>query len=75
MADEAKAAFEKEKNDPHMQAYLKSLGLDPDYVAPKDDPRRVVVKSVTIEFENHESTSIEFDTAYKGKEESKIKSK
>ena len=26
--------FEKEKNDPSMIAYLKSLGIDPDYKAP-----------------------------------------
>ena len=30
-----KAQMEKEKNDPSMVAYLKSLGIDPDYQAPE----------------------------------------
>merc|ERR1711953_65316 len=71
----ARAAFEKEKNDPEMLAYLKSLGLDPDYVAPTDDPRRVVVQSLTIEFEDHEPAVLNFDTAYTGEEETHIKEK
>ena len=42
--------FDKEKNDPAMIAYLKSLGIDPDYVPPKDDPRRVVINKFEIIF-------------------------
>jgi len=48
-----KAQFSKEAKDPAMVAYLKSLGIDPDYVPPKDDPRRVVISSFEIIFENH----------------------
>ena len=42
--------FEKEKNDPAMIAYLKQLGIDPNYVPPKDDPRRVVISEFAIIF-------------------------
>lgn len=58
-AAEAKDVFEKEKNDPAMMAYLKSLGLDPNYVPPVGDERRVVVKSITFEFQDHENAVIE----------------
>jgi len=60
--EEAKAAFEKEKDDPAMQAYLKSLGLDPNYVAPEGDDRRVVVKSLEISFKDHAPTKLSFET-------------
>ena len=45
-----------------MVAYLKSLGLDPDYKAPENDSRQVVVKSITIEFKEHEPQTLEFET-------------
>lgn len=45
--------LEKEKNDPAMVAYLKALGIDPDYVAPKDDPRRVVISKLEVVFKDH----------------------
>jgi len=44
------AQFEKEKNDPAMIAYLKQLGIDPNYVPPKDDPRRVVINEFAVVF-------------------------
>eukprot|EP01121_Diplochlamys_sp_Union-15-3_P009639 TRINITY_DN262_c0_g1_i1.p1 TRINITY_DN262_c0_g1~~TRINITY_DN262_c0_g1_i1.p1 ORF type:complete len:220 (+),score=53.46 TRINITY_DN262_c0_g1_i1:85-660(+) len=47
------AQFNKEANDPSMQAYLKSLGIDPNYVGPKDDPRRVVISEFAIIFKDH----------------------
>lgn len=58
-AKEAADVFEKEKNDPAMMAYLKSLGLDPNYVPPVGDERRVVVKSITFEFQDHENVVID----------------
>jgi len=44
--------FEKEKNDPAMIAYLKQLGIDPNYVPPKDDPRRVVINKFAVVFKD-----------------------
>jgi len=46
------AQFEKEKNDPAMIAYLKQLGIDPNYVPPKDDPRRVVINEFAVVFKD-----------------------
>mmetsp|Transcript_38701 Transcript_38701/g.53937 ORF Transcript_38701/g.53937 Transcript_38701/m.53937 type:complete len:188 (-) Transcript_38701:59-622(-) len=55
--------FEKEKDDPSMIAYLKSLGIDPNYQAPKDDPRRVVVKEFQVVFKDgHAPCTLKFDT-------------
>eukprot|EP00727_Mastigamoeba_balamuthi_P009857 m51a1_g5494 putative rho gdp-dissociation inhibitor (189) ;mRNA; r:337246-337996 len=54
--------FEKEKNDPAMVAYLKSLGIDPNYVAPKDDPRRVVINEFAIIFKDHDPLVLKFAT-------------
>jgi hypothetical protein len=42
--------------DPALVAYLKSLGVDPDYVGPKDDPRRVVIKELSVIFKEHPSS-------------------
>jgi len=53
-----KDAFEKEKNDPSMIAYLKSLGIDPDYVPPKDDPRRVVIQEFAIIFKDYDKPAV-----------------
>jgi len=47
------AQFKKEAQDPSMIAYLKSLGIDPDYVPPKDDDRRVVISEFAIVFKDH----------------------
>eukprot|EP00124_Ichthyophonus_hoferi_P004088 Ihof_evm4s410 gene=Ihof_evmTU4s410 len=54
--------FEKEKNDPAMIAYLKALGIDPDYVAPANDPRRVVIHKLEILFSDHESAVLKVET-------------
>jgi Rho GDP-dissociation inhibitor len=53
-----KEAFQKEKDDPSMIAYLKSLGIDPDYVAPKDDPRRVVIQEFAIIFKDYDRPAV-----------------
>ena len=58
----ANELFEKEKNDPAMIAYLKSLGIDPDYVPPKDDPRRVVISKLEIVFKDHQPAIINVET-------------
>merc|ERR1712098_440726 len=50
--------FQKEANDPAMIAYLKSLGIDPDYVPPKDDPRRVVVSGLSVKFKDYDKPVI-----------------
>lgn len=56
------AQFEKEKGDPAMIAYLKQLGIDPDYVPPKDDPRRVVISEFSIIFKDgHEPIVLKFN--------------
>jgi Rho GDP-dissociation inhibitor len=34
------------------------LGIDPDYVAPKDDPRRVVINELQIVFKDHPDKTI-----------------
>ena len=50
--------------DPALIAYLKSLGVDPDYVGPKDDARRVVVKELSVIFkDNPNSQTLSFATA------------
>eukprot|EP01097_Dermamoeba_algensis_P001240 TRINITY_DN1470_c0_g1_i1.p1 TRINITY_DN1470_c0_g1~~TRINITY_DN1470_c0_g1_i1.p1 ORF type:complete len:192 (+),score=41.63 TRINITY_DN1470_c0_g1_i1:49-624(+) len=54
--------FKKEANDPSMQAYLRSLGIDPNYVPPKDDPRRVVISELAIVFKDHNPTVLKFET-------------
>jgi len=55
---DAKAFFEMEKKDPAMIAYLRSLGMDPDYVGPADDPRKVVVQNIEILFRDHHKSQI-----------------
>eukprot|EP01120_Amphizonella_sp_Union-15-10_P008218 TRINITY_DN290_c0_g1_i1.p1 TRINITY_DN290_c0_g1~~TRINITY_DN290_c0_g1_i1.p1 ORF type:complete len:190 (-),score=42.94 TRINITY_DN290_c0_g1_i1:149-718(-) len=50
--------FKKEANDPAMQAYLKSLGIDPTYQGPKDDPRRVVISEFAVIFKDHEKPAV-----------------
>eukprot|EP00123_Amoebidium_parasiticum_P022493 comp8857_c0_seq1/m.4059 comp8857_c0_seq1/g.4059 ORF comp8857_c0_seq1/g.4059 comp8857_c0_seq1/m.4059 type:complete len:179 (-) comp8857_c0_seq1:284-820(-) len=57
-----KTFFEKEKNDPAMIAYLKALGIDPDYVPPKDDPRRVVISKLEIVFKDHQPAVLTLDS-------------
>jgi Rho GDP-dissociation inhibitor len=55
--------FEKEKGDPAMIAYLKSLGIDPNYVPPKDDPRRVVISEFALVFKDgHDPIVLKFAT-------------
>eukprot|EP00343_Euplotes_focardii_P012525 CAMPEP_0205831210 /NCGR_PEP_ID=MMETSP0206-20130828/43404_1 /ASSEMBLY_ACC=CAM_ASM_000279 /TAXON_ID=36767 /ORGANISM="Euplotes focardii, Strain TN1" /LENGTH=158 /DNA_ID=CAMNT_0053135631 /DNA_START=22 /DNA_END=495 /DNA_ORIENTATION=+ len=48
----AKQRFEEEAKDPAMVAYLKSLGLDPDYKGPADDPRILNLKQLAIVFKD-----------------------
>jgi len=57
--------FEKEKNDPAMIAYLKQLGIDPNYVPPKDDPRRVVINEFSVIFKDdvHPPYTLRFQKA------------
>jgi len=55
--------FEKEKNDPAMIAYLKQLGIDPNYVPPKDDPRRVVINEFAVVFKDHPEHVLKFNKA------------
>jgi len=43
----------RNEKDPALIAYLKSLGVDPDYVGPKDDTRRVVIKELQVIFKDH----------------------
>jgi len=58
-----KEQFAKEANDPAMIAYLKSLGIDPNYVPPKNDPRRVVISSLAVKFKDHpDGAVLKFDT-------------
>jgi len=53
----------KEEQDPHLRAYLKSLGIDPDYVGPKDDQRRVVIKELQVIFKDSDKTqTLSFET-------------
>lgn len=43
---------------------MKSLGVDPDYVGPKDDPRRVVIKELSVIFKDSPNTqTLSFATA------------
>eukprot|EP01123_Difflugia_compressa_P008363 TRINITY_DN246_c0_g1_i1.p1 TRINITY_DN246_c0_g1~~TRINITY_DN246_c0_g1_i1.p1 ORF type:complete len:187 (-),score=45.80 TRINITY_DN246_c0_g1_i1:100-660(-) len=44
----------KGETDEALRKYLISLGMDPDYVAPKDDPRRVVISEFAIIFKEHD---------------------
>ena len=53
--------FEKEKNDPAMIAYLKQLGIDPNYVPPKDDPRRLVINEFAVVFKDHPAYVLKFN--------------
>ena len=46
--------FQEEAQDPAMQAYLRSLGIDPNYVPPADDDRRVVISEFQIIFRDHD---------------------
>eukprot|EP00735_Rhodelphis_limneticus_P001131 TRINITY_DN11692_c0_g1::TRINITY_DN11692_c0_g1_i1::g.17510::m.17510 TRINITY_DN11692_c0_g1::TRINITY_DN11692_c0_g1_i1::g.17510 ORF type:complete len:199 (+),score=53.46,sp/Q95UQ1/GDIR1_DICDI/36.99/1e-30,Rho_GDI/PF02115.12/3.9e-36 TRINITY_DN11692_c0_g1_i1:72-599(+) len=50
------------EKDPAMIAYLKSLGIDPDYVAPKDDSRRVVISEFHFIFKDHQPVVMKFAT-------------
>ena len=52
----------KNEKDPSLVAYLKSLGIDPDYVGPKDDPRRVVISEFSVLFKDHPATTLKFAT-------------
>eukprot|EP01106_Pelomyxa_sp_JSP_P001785 TRINITY_DN1272_c0_g1_i3.p2 TRINITY_DN1272_c0_g1~~TRINITY_DN1272_c0_g1_i3.p2 ORF type:complete len:184 (-),score=65.23 TRINITY_DN1272_c0_g1_i3:122-673(-) len=54
--------YEKEKNDPAMIKYLQSLGIDPSYVPPKNDPRRVVISEFAIIFKEHPPVVLKFAT-------------
>eukprot|EP01105_Mastigella_eilhardi_P026668 TRINITY_DN780_c0_g1_i1.p1 TRINITY_DN780_c0_g1~~TRINITY_DN780_c0_g1_i1.p1 ORF type:complete len:208 (-),score=88.55 TRINITY_DN780_c0_g1_i1:111-674(-) len=55
--------YEKEKNDPAMIKYLQSLGIDPSYVAPKDDPRRCVINEFSIVFkEGHDPITLKLNS-------------
>eukprot|EP01101_Sappina_pedata_P012934 TRINITY_DN9275_c0_g1_i1.p1 TRINITY_DN9275_c0_g1~~TRINITY_DN9275_c0_g1_i1.p1 ORF type:complete len:186 (-),score=102.71 TRINITY_DN9275_c0_g1_i1:411-968(-) len=57
------ATFKKEAADPSMIAYMKSIGIDPDYVPPKDDPRRVVISGMSVVFKDHPTPFLlKFDT-------------
>jgi len=58
-----KETFKKEANDPAMIAYMKSIGIDPDYVPPANDPRRVVVSELRVEFKDHDKPVVlKFET-------------
>jgi len=46
--------FKKEANDPSMIAYMKSIGIDPTYKGPANDPRRVVVNEIAVIFKDHD---------------------
>jgi len=43
----------KAESDESLRKYLISLGMDPDYVPPKDDKRRVVISEFAIIFKDH----------------------
>ncbi|KAH3743643.1 Rho GDP-dissociation inhibitor [Pelomyxa schiedti] len=55
------AHYEKEKADPAMKKYLESLGIDPNYVGPADDPRRVVISEFAIIFRDHPPVVLRFN--------------
>jgi len=51
------------EKDPDLVKYMLQLGIDPNYVAPENDPRRVVVSEFAIIFEDHDTpVSLTFDT-------------
>jgi len=50
--------FKQEKEEKDMINYLKSLGLDPNYEAPEDDDRKIVVEKLTIDFKSHDAVAI-----------------
>ncbi|BFU20926.1 Rho GDP exchange inhibitor, putative [Entamoeba histolytica HM-1:IMSS-B] len=52
----------KNEKDPSLVAYLKSLGIDPDYVPPKDDPRRVVISEFAVLFKEHDPVILKLNT-------------
>jgi len=57
------AQFKKEAEDPAMVKYLQSLGIDPNYVPPKNDPRRVVISEFAIIFKDgHDPVKLKFET-------------
>eukprot|EP01134_Creolimax_fragrantissima_P000432 CFRG0432T1 len=63
MGAEQQDLFEKEKNDPAMIAYLKALGIDPDYKPPTNDSRRVVIQKLEIVFkDNHTPAVLDVET-------------
>jgi len=43
-----------EENDPALRQYLISLGIDPNYVPPENDERRVVIQEFSIIFSDHD---------------------
>ncbi|KAH3764940.1 Rho GDP-dissociation inhibitor [Pelomyxa schiedti] len=55
------AHYEKERADPAMIKYLESLGIDPHYVGPADDPRRVVINEFAIVFKDHPPVVLHFN--------------
>ena len=61
MAQSAQDIIKNEK-DPALVAYLKSLGIDPDYEPPKDDPRRVVISEFSVLFKDHEPTVLKLNS-------------
>ncbi|ELP89059.1 Rho GDP-dissociation inhibitor, putative [Entamoeba invadens IP1] len=52
----------KNEKDPSLVAYLKSLGMDPDYVPPKDDPRRVVISEFAVLFKTRDPVILKLST-------------
>jgi len=53
----------EEEKDPDLIKYMIQLGIDPNYVPPENDPRRVVVSEFAIIFEDHDiPASLSFDT-------------
>jgi len=56
MAEQTASDKLKNEKDPALVAYLKSLGVDPDYVGPKDDKRRVVIKELSVIFKDSPKT-------------------
>jgi len=52
-----------EEKDPALIQYMLSLGIDPNYVPPEGDPRRVVVAEFAIVFKDHPTPAVlVFDT-------------
>ncbi|ELP83527.1 Rho GDP-dissociation inhibitor, putative [Entamoeba invadens IP1] len=52
----------KGEKDPSLVAYLKSLGIDQDYVPPKDDPRRVVISEFAVLFKDRDPVVLKLKT-------------